>query len=65
MNEIIKTDKWAKLEPSKNSFERAFGSCAGNGIISGNSCAIYKKFCDKIILHTNLYISPFYEKIVS
>ena len=37
----------------KDSFLRAFkGSCTGNGIISGKTWVIYKKFCDRINLDT-------------
>ena len=55
-----------KLRYLATMYSKSFkGSCTGNGIISGKPWAIYKKFCDKINLHTKLYISPFYKKIVS
>ena len=60
---------WAKFWLSQTCYRflsKSFnGSCTGNGIISGKPWATYEKFCDRINLHTKLYISPFYKKIVS
>ena len=51
---------------TKDSFLRALREVAPEmELFLENHEQIYRKFCDKINLHTKLYISPFYKKIVS
>ena len=56
-----------KTDLSKDSFLRALREVAPEMklFLGNHGQYVYTKSCDKINLHTKLYISPFHKKIVS